>query len=111
MEQQPFFSLPFSNAIVPDRKGSFFHVVAVSSLHRRSAVERASSVTQASSIVVIAEVAKPPPLSSFNLACRYDSEKRVFYVAGEMNEGVVKMFRRDAVVEDGGHDTLAAFRV
>ena len=42
---------------------------------------------------------------------RYDSEKRVFYVAGEMNEGVVKLFRRDAVVEDGGHDTLAAFRV
>jgi len=71
MEQQPFFSLPFSNAIVPDRKGSFFHVVAVSSLHRRSTVERASSVTRASSIVVIAEVAKPPPLSSFNLACRY----------------------------------------
>jgi len=28
-----------------------------------------------------------------------------------MNEGVVKLFRRDAVVEDGGDDTLAAFRV
>ena len=42
---------------------------------------------------------------------RYDSEERVFYVTSEMNEGVVKMFRRDAVVEDGGHDTLAAFRV
>jgi len=42
---------------------------------------------------------------------RYDSEERVFYVVGEMNEGVVKLFRRDSVVEDGGHDTLAAFRV
>ena len=42
---------------------------------------------------------------------RYDSEERVFYVVGEMNEGVVKLFRCDAVVEDGGHDTLAAFRV
>ena len=67
MEQQPFFSLPFLNAIVPDRKGSFFHIVAVSSLHHRSAVEWASSVTWASSIVVIAEVAKSPPLSSLNL--------------------------------------------
>jgi len=42
---------------------------------------------------------------------RYDSEERVFCIAAEMNEGVVKLFRRDAVVEDGGHDTLAAFRV
>ena len=42
---------------------------------------------------------------------RYDGEERLFCVADEMNEGVVKLFRRDAVVEDGGHNTLAAFRV
>ena len=42
---------------------------------------------------------------------KYDSEERVFCVASEMNEGVVKLFRRDAVVEDGGHDTLTTFRV
>jgi len=28
-----------------------------------------------------------------------------------MNEGVMKLFWRDAVVEDGGDDTLAALRV
>ncbi|QCE10830.1 hypothetical protein DEO72_LG10g2062 [Vigna unguiculata] len=84
---------------------------AVSSLHHRSAVEQPCFVAQASSIVVVAEVAKPPPLSSFNLACRYGGEKRLFYVADEMNEDVVKLFRRDAVVEDGSDDTLAAFRV
>jgi len=42
---------------------------------------------------------------------RYDSEERVLCIAGEMNEGIVKLFRRDTVVEDGGHDTLTAFRV
>ena len=42
---------------------------------------------------------------------RYDSEERVFCVTGEMNEGVVKLFRRDAMVKDSGHDTLATFRV
>jgi len=41
----------------------------------------------------------------------YDGEERLLCVADEMNEGVVKLFQRDAVVEDGGHDTLAAFRV
>jgi len=42
---------------------------------------------------------------------RYDGEERLFCVADEMNEGVVKLFQHDAVVEDGGHNTLAAFRV
>ena len=42
---------------------------------------------------------------------RYDGEERLFCVTDEMNEGVVKLFQHDAVVEDGGHNTLAAFRV
>ena len=42
---------------------------------------------------------------------RYDNEERVFCIAAEMNEGVVKLFRRDAMVKDSGHDTLATFRV
>ena len=42
---------------------------------------------------------------------RYGGEERLFCVAGEMNEGVVMLFRRDSVVEDGGDDTLAVFRV
>jgi len=42
---------------------------------------------------------------------RYGGEERLFCVAGEMNEDVVKLFRRYAVVEDGGDDTLATFRV
>ncbi|QCD81770.1 hypothetical protein DEO72_LG2g2100 [Vigna unguiculata] len=76
-----------------------------------SAVARPSFIAQASSIVVVVEVVKLPPLSSFNLACRYGGEERLFYVADEMNEGVMKLFWRDAVVEDGGDDTLAALRV
>jgi len=59
------FFLPFSNAIVVERKGSFFHAVAVSSLHHWSAV------TPASSIVVVVEVVESPPLSSFNPAYRH----------------------------------------
>jgi len=42
---------------------------------------------------------------------RYGVEERLFCVVGGMNEGVVKLFRRDAVVKDGGDDTLAAFRI
>jgi len=42
---------------------------------------------------------------------RYGGEERLFYVTGRMNEGVVKLLWRDAVVKDGGGDTLATFRV
>ena len=42
---------------------------------------------------------------------RYGSEERLFCVTGRMNEGFVKLFRRDAMVKDGGNDTLVAFRV
>jgi len=41
----------------------------------------------------------------------YGGEERLFCITDEMNEGIVKLFRLDAVVEDGGNDTLAAFRV
>ena len=150
--KRPFFLLPFLKAIFIEHKGSFFHVAPVSSLHHRSAVEQASSVTRASSIVVVVEVAKPPPLSSLNPACRlcfsffksqnspmgferrcvcrsrdlahdgqswdvsrfpfrYGGEERLFCVTDKMNEGVVKLFPRDAVVEDGCDDTLASFKV
>ncbi|QCE04256.1 hypothetical protein DEO72_LG8g2290 [Vigna unguiculata] len=92
-----------------EHKGSFFHVVAVSSLHHQSVIERASSVVrllhccrrrgcEAASIVVIQ-------------SRLYGGEERLFCVTREMNEGVVKLFRCDVVVKDGGDDTLAAFRV
>jgi len=42
---------------------------------------------------------------------RYGGEKKLFCIAGEMNEGVMKLFQHDAVVEDGGDDTLTTFRV
>jgi len=42
---------------------------------------------------------------------RYGGEERLFYVVDEMNEGIVKLFWCDVVVEDGGDDTLPAFRV
>ena len=41
----------------------------------------------------------------------YGGEERLFCVTDGMNEGFVKLFRRDAMVKDGGNDTLAAFRV
>jgi len=41
----------------------------------------------------------------------YGGEERLFCVVDEMNEGVRKLFRHDAMVEDGGDDTLATFRV
>jgi len=40
---------------------------------------------------------------------RYGGEERLF--CGGMNEGFVKLFRRDVMVKDGGNNTLAAFRV
>ena len=57
---------------------------------------------------------KPPPLSLFNLACRYVLLMKPscvsFNLVGEMNGSVVKLFRCDAVVKYGGDDTLSAFR-
>jgi len=47
----------------------------------------------------------------FHFPFRYGGEERLFCVTREMNEGVVKLFRCDVVVKDGGDDTLAAFRV
>ncbi|QCE11567.1 hypothetical protein DEO72_LG10g2800 [Vigna unguiculata] len=65
-----------------------------------------SAIAQASSIVVVAKVAEPPPLSrSISLV------GRLFYVTNKMNRGVVKLFWCDAVVKDGGDGTLAAFKV
>ncbi|QCE10778.1 hypothetical protein DEO72_LG10g2010 [Vigna unguiculata] len=77
--------------------------VTVSSLHHRSVV------AQASSIVVVTEVAESPSLSSFNPA--YSGEEKLFYVAGKMNDGVMKPFRRDVVVKDGGDGTLWLMQV
>ncbi|QCE13382.1 hypothetical protein DEO72_LG11g375 [Vigna unguiculata] len=75
-----------------------WHGDVPSLLHHRSVVP------QASSIVVVIEVAESP-LLLFNLA------SRLFYIPGNMNEGVVRLFRRDAVVENGGDNTPATFRV
>jgi len=70
-EQWPFFSLPFSNASVIEEHQCSFVVVSLQNTEVPSLLHHRSTVAQASSIVVVVVEVAEPPLSPFNLACRY----------------------------------------
>ncbi|QCD93857.1 hypothetical protein DEO72_LG5g1933 [Vigna unguiculata] len=98
-------NLIFSYQSVIEEHQCSFVVVSLQNTEVPSLLHHRSTVAQASSIVVVVVEVAEPPLSPFNLACR------LFCDADEMNGGVVKLFRRDVMVEDGGDGTLAAFTV